>query len=103
VASAPAAGSLSFTLATLPALLVPPSPTAVPGSAPNYAAPFIITVDTTGNTTFENFTTNSISGVAVNDVVSLHGWVFATPGGATTVTVAADGVLYRGSMTSALY
>jgi hypothetical protein len=87
------AGSLSFTLATLPVFLVPPSATA--GGAPNYLSPFIITVQTTAATTFTNFTTNTIAGLAVNDVVSLHGWVFATPSGATSVTVAADAVMDR--------
>jgi hypothetical protein len=97
------ASLLNFTLATMPALFVPPSPTSMPGGAPNYAAPFIITVDTTSATTFTNFTPDSFSGLGVNQVVSVHGWVFATPTGATSVTVAADGVLYRGSLTSALY
>jgi hypothetical protein len=87
------ASSLSFTLATLPVFLVPPSATA--NAAPNYLNPFIITVQTTSATTFTNFPTNSISGLAVNDVVSVHGWIFATPTGTTSVTVAADTVMDR--------
>jgi hypothetical protein len=31
----------------------------------------------------------------VNNVVSVHGWVFSTPSGATTTTVAADTVVLR--------
>jgi hypothetical protein len=86
------ASSLEFTLATLPIFYVPPS--ATPGAMPSFA-PVIITVQTTSATTFTNFTTDTIGGLAVNDVVSLHGWVFSTPSGATNVTVAADTVVDR--------
>jgi hypothetical protein len=86
------AGSLSFSLATLPRFFVPPS--ATPGGAPPWA-PVIITVQTSGDTTFTNFTTSDITGLAVNNVVSVHGWVFSTPSGTTTTTVAADSVLLR--------
>jgi hypothetical protein len=86
------ASSLSFTLATMPGYFVPPSATA--GAAPAFA-PVIITVQTTSATTFTNFTTNSISGLAVNDVVSIHGWVFSTPSANPKVTVAADQVVDR--------
>jgi len=54
-----------------------------------------ITVQTTGATTITNISTNSNSGLAVNDVVSVHGWVFSTPTGATQTTLAADRVLVR--------
>jgi hypothetical protein len=90
------ASSLSFSLATLPGFFVPPS--ATPGAAPPWA-PVIITVQTTSATTFTNFTTSGIAGLAVNNVVSIHGWVFSTPSGATTTTVAADSVVLRPSAT----
>jgi hypothetical protein len=85
------ASSLSFTLSTMPVFFVPPSPSGSPGAAPTLA-PVTITVQTTSATTYSNFTTNSISGLAANDVVSVHGWVFSTSAG---VTVAADSVLNR--------
>ena len=86
------ASALSFTLATKPVFFVPWSSTA--GAMPPWA-PVIITIQTTSATTFTNFTTNSISGLAVNDVVSIHGWVFSTPKASPTVTVAADKVVDR--------
>jgi hypothetical protein len=92
VASAPTS-SLSFTLATLAKYFVPPSPSSNPGGAPPWA-PVIITVQTTGATTFTNSTTG-LAGLAVNDVVSVDGWVFSTPSGATATTVVADQVVLR--------
>lgn len=92
VAALPAPGSLSFTLATLPVLFVPPG--ATPGATPTWA-PVNITVETTSATTFTNFTTNSFSGLAINDVVSVGGWVFSTPSGATTITQAAETIVDR--------
>jgi hypothetical protein len=91
VASLPATGSLSFTLATMPVFMIPPS---AAGARPAWV-PVVITIDTTSATTFTNFATNSLSGLAVNDVVSIHGWVFSTPSGVTNVTVAADAVVDR--------
>jgi len=87
------AGSLSFGLATLPIFFVPPSATA--GGAPNYATPLIITVQTTAATTYTNV--SGISGLNVNDYVSVGGWVFSTPNAATKVTVAAQAVVERGA------
>jgi hypothetical protein len=75
----------------MPVFFVPPSPSASPGATPTLA-PVTITVQTTSATTYSNFTTNSISGLAANDVVSVHGWVFST---STGVTMAADSVLSR--------
>jgi hypothetical protein len=88
-------GGLSFTLATLPAFFVPPSATA--GAAPNLA-PFAITVQTTTATIFKP-SGSSFSGLQLGNVVSVHGWVFSTPGGANKITVAADGVLLRSAVT----
>jgi hypothetical protein len=87
------AGALTFTLATMPVLFVPPSATA--GGAPNFAAPVIITIQTTAATTFANVT--GLSGLNINDYVSVAGWVFSTPTGLTKITIAADTVVERGA------
>lgn len=84
--------ALSFTLSTMPCFYIPPAPSAA--SAPPWA-PVNIAVQTTGATTFTNFTTDSIEGLAVNYVVSLGGWVFSTPNSTPTVTVAASQVMLR--------
>jgi hypothetical protein len=90
---------LSFTLSTLPNFFVPPAATA---GAPPIWVPVNITVLTTGATTFlpTTLTPDSISGLAINDVVSVEGWVFSTPTGPTTITLAAETVLDRGSATA---
>jgi hypothetical protein len=90
VASQPNTTLLSFTLATFPVFFVPPSST--PGSPPPWA-PVIITVQTTSATTLTNF--SSLSSLEVNNVVSVDGWVFSTPTGATPITVVADQVILR--------
>ena len=87
VASAPNTTAGTFGLATMPGYFVPPS--ATPGARPTWA-PVIITVQTTGQTTFTNV--SNLSGLAVNNVVSVGGFVFSTSGG---VTVAAETVLLR--------
>jgi hypothetical protein len=85
------AGALNFTLATMASFFVPP--TATPGATPVWA-PVIITIQTTA-ATFTNDSTG-IAGLDVNNLVSVHGWVFANPSGSTTpVTVAADNVVLR--------
>jgi hypothetical protein len=94
VASVANVSSGSFTLATFPVFFVPPSST--PGSPPPWA-PVIITVQTTSATTLTNFT--SLSTLAVENVVSVDGWVFSTPTGATPITVAADQVILRAGVT----
>jgi hypothetical protein len=90
VASQPNTTSLSFTLATMPALFVPPS--ATPGGAPPWA-PVIVTVLTNTSTTLTNI--SSLSGLAIDNVVSVDGWVFSTPSSATPTTVVADQVVLR--------
>jgi hypothetical protein len=85
-------GALSFTLSTLPIFFVPPA--ATPGAMPALV-PVNITIQTTSATTFTNLTPDNIAGLFVNDVVSVGGWVFSTPTGATKITVAADAVLGR--------
>ena len=88
VAALPATGQLSFTLSTLPFFFVPP---AAASTTPVWA-PVNITVQTTAATTFTNFTTDDLSGLAMNDIVSVQGWVFSTPSGATNITLAAETV-----------
>jgi hypothetical protein len=90
--AAVSSGTLSFTLSTLPVFFVPPSP--IPGFPPGWV-PVEITVQTTAATTFVNFSTDNFSSLAVNDVVSVSGWVFSTPKGATATTVAAENVQLR--------
>ena len=91
------AGALSFSLATRPASFMAPSATV--GARPTFE-PVIITVQTTTATTFKNFTPNDISGLTVNDVVSVHGWLFSTPTAAPKTTIAADSVLKRPAPTA---
>ena len=86
------ASALSFTMATYPFFFMPPAATA--GGAPNFGAPLIITIQTTSATTFTNVT--GISGLSINDYVSVGGWVFSTPSGATKITIAAEAVVERG-------
>ena len=100
VAATPASGQTSFTLSIMPNFFVPPSATA--GTPPIWA-PVEITVQTTSATTFTNFTTDSLSGLAVNDVVSVGGWIFSTPSGATAITQAAQTVVYRGLVADPLF
>lgn len=70
------ASMLMFGLNTNPNYFVPPSTTA---GAPPTLSPFNLTVQVTAGTTFTNFTPDSISGLAVNDVVSIQGWAFLAP------------------------
>lgn len=86
------ASQLSFTLATIPIFFVPPAATA--GGTPNFGAPVIITIQTTASTAWAN--TTGIAGLNINDYVSVGGWAFSTPSGATKVTIAAKAVVERG-------
>jgi hypothetical protein len=92
-------GNLSLTLSTLPNYFVPP--TAVASTSPPIPAPVNITVDTTSATTFLplTLTPDTFLGLKVNDVVSVQGWVFSTPLTNPAITLAAEGVLDRGSIT----
>jgi len=71
------ANSQSFTLQTLPAFFVPPS--ASPGAPPTLN-PVQILIATTTQTNYEGLTPDDFSGVAVNDVVSVAGWLFKSAG-----------------------
>ena len=85
--------ALSFTLSTFPFFFIPPA-NGAPGGLPPLV-PVNITVQTISATTYSNLTPDSISGLAVNDVVSVGGWVFSTPSGATAITQAAETVVGR--------
>lgn len=54
-----------------------------------------ITVQTTSQTAYQGLTGDSFSGLAVNDVVSVRGWLFSTPSGATPSALAAASVMQR--------
>ena len=84
-------GGLSFSINTFPNFFLPPGPVAAP---PTFA-PVPITVATTTQTNFQNFTPDTIQGISVGGVVSVGGWLFSTPTGATLSTIAAKEVLGR--------
>jgi hypothetical protein len=96
------ASALSFWLSTNLNYFIPP---ATPAAGPPTPAPVNITVQTTAATTFTNFTPDSISGLAVNDMVSVGGWLFSsgvipdvctpTYGCYPATTIAAEAVLGR--------
>jgi hypothetical protein len=93
---------LSFWLSTNLNYFIPP---ATPAAGPPTPAPVNITVQTTAATTFTTFTPDSISGLAVNDMVSVGGWLFSsgvipdvctpTYGCYPATTIAAEAVLGR--------
>jgi len=82
----------SFTLTTFPNFFAPWSNWNP--SNPNWT-PTQITVDTTAQTTFQGLSPDSSAGLSTNSVVSVRGWVFATPGAATPSTQAAETVVDR--------
>jgi hypothetical protein len=63
----------SFTLASFPSIAF--GPWATSSAAPG------ITVDTTSGTTYQGFNTDSFSGLADNDAVSVNGWLFENDNG----------------------
>jgi hypothetical protein len=69
-------GAMSFTLGTLPFFFVPAATT---GGTPTLIS-VGITVQTTTQTTYLNLTPDSFTGLQANDVVSVKGWLFPTPG-----------------------
>jgi hypothetical protein len=54
-----------------------------------------VTTETTVQTTYQGLTPDSFSGLAVNGVVSVQGWLFSTPSGATPSTMVAQTVIGR--------
>jgi hypothetical protein len=57
--------------------------------------PTQVTVDTTSQTSYEGLNPDSFSGLNVNSVVSVYGWLFSTPSGATPSTQVAKVVRGR--------
>jgi hypothetical protein len=57
--------------------------------------PAQITIDTTSATVYQNLTPDSFAGVTANSMVSVQGWLFSTPSGATPSTVAGETVVGR--------
>jgi len=82
----------SFTVTTFPNFFAPWSNWN--SSHPNWT-PTQITVDTTSQTTFQDLSPDSFAGLSTNTVVSVRGWIFATPGAATPSTQAAETVVDR--------
>ena len=70
---------------------------------PNFFAPWFnsnwtptqITVDTTSQTTYQNLSPDSFSGLTANNLVSVRGWLFSTPNGATPSTQVAETIVGR--------
>lgn len=57
--------------------------------------PVQITVDTTPQTAYQGLTPDSFSGLSTNNSVSVRGWLFSTPSGATSSTQVAERVVRR--------
>jgi hypothetical protein len=57
--------------------------------------PTQVTVDTTLQTTFQGLSPDTFAGLSTNSVVSVRGWLFATPGAATPSTQVAEEVVDR--------
>ncbi len=77
----------SFTLTTFPNFFQP-------WSWSNWTSTQI-TVQTTSQTAYQGVSTDSFSGLTVNSVVSVRGWLFSTPSGATPSTLVAASVMER--------
>ncbi len=84
----------SLTLTTVPNFFGPWSNSN--SAHPNWT-PTQITIDTTSQTVFEDLNPDSFSGVSTNSMISVRGWLFATPSGATPSTQVAQTVLGRGN------
>jgi len=80
----------SFTITTFPNFFASWSQ----GNWPSWT-PMTITVETTSQTTYQGFGTDSFSGLMTNSMVSVRGWLFSTPSGATPSTQVAEIVLGR--------
>jgi hypothetical protein len=68
------ATTTSFDLDNFPGFFFSPMATASPKA----------TVDTTAQTTYDNFTTDDFTGLATGDLVSVNGWLFPAPSSTTT-------------------
>jgi len=52
-------------------------------------------VDTTSQTTYTGFNPDSFSGIAKGELVSVNGWLFASPTSGKPPTIAAQSVVQR--------
>jgi hypothetical protein len=77
----------SFTIATFPNFFAP-------WSNSNWT-PTQITVDTTSQTNYQGLNPDNFSGLTVNSLVSVRGWLFSTPSGATPSTQLAKMIVGR--------
>jgi hypothetical protein len=75
-----AVGSSGFTLEYTPSPCAPEPPV-----CNVIAPPELFNVQTTSQTTYQGFTSDDLSGVAVNDWVSVSGWLFPPNGAANVV------------------
>jgi hypothetical protein len=70
------AGALNFTISTFPNFFIP---TEEPWGTPTLLSTYI-TVDTTAQTTYQGLSQDNLSGLAVNDLVSVEAWLFPYSG-----------------------
>jgi hypothetical protein len=68
------ANALEFYPTTFPSYFIPDEDLTFQETSPKLASADII-VDATAQTTYEGFSQNNFSGLAVNDVVSVEGWI----------------------------
>jgi hypothetical protein len=59
------------------------------------SSPAQVTIETTSETTFEGLTPENFSGLTVNGLVSVQGWLFSTPTRGTPSTLVAKTVIGR--------
>ena len=83
--------SPDFTITTFPNFLLPPT---AMGASPA-VTPAQVTVETTTQTTYANLTPDTFAGLTDNSIVSIAGWLFATPKGTTPSTIAAEKIVGR--------
>ncbi len=69
-------------------------PPCVPsGPCPEFVALVTTSVETTSQTTYSGFETDSFSGLAVNDLVSVNGWLFESDNGMMDAAIAPPQIL----------
>jgi hypothetical protein len=78
------ASDLQFYIVTFPSFFIP---TEYPWGTPTLSST-IITVDTTMQTTYQGLSQNDFSGLAVNDLVSVEGWLLPYAGPVAAVVCA---------------
>ncbi|MGO8719571.1 MAG: DUF5666 domain-containing protein [Acidobacteriaceae bacterium] len=88
IVSAIDSGTSSFTLSSYASLFFAPWPFAVSNQTQ-------VNVLTTAQTTYQGFSSDNFSGLAVKNAVSVSGWLFPPQSGATSPTLAAETVVLR--------